>query len=107
MDEPEHPFPVQYPWLVNHSAPSGPVVIPSGSSASGTGYVVITPLVVIRPIALPNKLVNHSAPSGPTVICCGKLMRESAYLVTCPLVVILPIDPRPSVNHSAPSGPTV
>ena len=53
--------------LVNHSAPSGPAVIPSGPRMSGPVWLVTVPVVVIRPIEL-LRLVNHSAPSGPAVI---------------------------------------
>jgi hypothetical protein len=35
--------------------------------AVGTGYWVMVPAVVIRPILLPWDPVNHSAPSGPEV----------------------------------------
>ena len=53
---------------VNHSAPSGPAVMPYGMlSAPGSAYSVISPAVVIRPILLPLDSVNHSAPSGPAV----------------------------------------
>src|SRR5258705_1447076 len=54
---------------VNHSAPSGPVVIPYGSLlAVGIAYSVIAPEVVIRPIFPATVSVNQSAPSGPAVI---------------------------------------
>ena len=40
---------------MNHSAPSGPAVMPSGSLlAVGIGNSVITPAVVMRPILLPH-----------------------------------------------------
>src|SRR5258707_13410636 len=53
----------------NHSAPSGPVVMPAGvPPAVGIGNSVITPAVVMRPILLLKASVNHSAPSGPVVI---------------------------------------
>src|SRR5258707_8123073 len=61
---------------VNHSAPSGPVVMPMGQPrAVGTGKSVITPSVVMRPILLATlgDSVNHSAPSGPVVMNWGKL----------------------------------
>ena len=59
---------------VNHSAPSGPAVISSGPLGFvGSGYSVIVPPVVIRPILWPFSSVNHRAPSGPTVIPAGRL----------------------------------
>jgi hypothetical protein len=65
---------------VNHSAPSGPVVISSpitlviskADTLLGRGYSVMTPAVVIRPIRGAAS-VNQSAPSGPTVIAVGRL----------------------------------
>jgi hypothetical protein len=40
---------------------------PAGSlEAVGTGYSVIAPNVVMRPILLPSPSVNHSAPSDPS-----------------------------------------
>jgi hypothetical protein len=60
---------------VNHKAPSGPAVIPNGRLAGVvTGYSVITPAVLIRPILLLSVSVNHMAPSGPMVIPCGTLL---------------------------------
>src|SRR5467141_4060658 len=55
---------------VNHSAPSGPVVMPSGGLRGvGIGNSVITPAVVMRPIlpgtdSLAKPSVYHSARSG-------------------------------------------
>jgi len=62
-------------WLaaysVNHSAPSGPTVIPDGElDLVGMGYKVPTEAAVMRPM-LPLPTVNHTAPSGPTVIALG------------------------------------
>jgi hypothetical protein len=58
---------------VNHSAPSGPDVIPLGPLLGvGTANSVITPAVVMRPI-WPDASVNHSASSGPFVIEVGEL----------------------------------
>src|SRR5579864_3983507 len=58
---------------VNQSAPSGPVVMPLGlEEGVSTGYSMITPAVVMRPI-LPTPSVNQSAPSGPAVIATVKL----------------------------------
>src|SRR5215471_5476919 len=92
---------------VNHSAPSGPVVIPQGLLFSvGMVNSVTAPVVVIRPI-LPRIPVNHSAPSGPVAIS-PLLAVGIANSVTTPVVVIRRIlPPTPSVNHKAPSGPVV
>ena len=60
------------PCSVNHSAPSGPAVIPCGLLAAvGSVNSLIAPAVVIRPMRLPYCSVNHSAPSGPTVMSQG------------------------------------
>jgi hypothetical protein len=70
--------PMLFPrYSVNHSAPSGPAVIPEGKLfAVGTGYSVITPAVVMRPILLAEEnSVNHTAPSGPAVIPQGALSK--------------------------------
>src|SRR5438128_771806 len=59
---------------VNHSAPSGPLVMPCGylmpcrGLATGNWKVVMTPAVVMRPIWSPLARVNHRAPSGPAVM---------------------------------------
>src|SRR6266446_4144099 len=106
---------------VNHNAPSGPAVIFQGSPNPESGYSVIVPSVVIRPIALFEVSVNHSAPSGPAVMPPGeppKPARRTAGTVNSsrpPSVAIRPtspgLPPTPpnsgTVNHSAPSGPTV
>jgi hypothetical protein len=60
-------------WLplcsVNHSAPSGPAVMPkSPLLAVGIVNSVMVPVVVIRPILLLLKSENHNAPSGPAVM---------------------------------------
>src|SRR5258707_13050011 len=55
--------------LVNHNAPSGPVVMPVGPlPAFGTGNSVTAPAVVMRPILLAKESGNQSAPSGPVVM---------------------------------------
>ena len=56
---------------MNQSAPSGPVAIPLLPLEVGTGYSVIVPAVVIRPIELPDCSVNHKAPSGPAATLFG------------------------------------
>ena len=57
---------------VNHSAPSGPAVIPDGQLLGvGTGNSVTVPEVVMRPILLPFPSANHKAPSEPAAIPAG------------------------------------
>src|SRR5258706_577627 len=100
---------------VNHSAPSGPVVMPSAKVRGvGIGNSVITPAVVMRPIlpgtdSLAKTSVYHSAPSGPVVINWGTLgVVGIVNSVITPAVVMRPTLPVfNSVNHSAPSGPVV
>src|ERR1700722_639715 len=56
-------------YSVNHSAPSGPVVIPYGSLCGvGMAYSLNDPVVVTRPMLLPPNSVNQRARSGPTVM---------------------------------------
>jgi hypothetical protein len=109
------------PPVVNHSAPPGPVVMPSIGPRGQTGMggqvkvtCVMAPAVVIRPIGL---LTKYSAPSGPVV------MGEPAELpvgrgncVAAPAVVIRPTEKtlvggKPTlpvaVNQRLPSGPAV
>ena len=96
---------------VNHSAPSGPAVMPLGCcSPWGRVNSVMTPAVVIRPILLPVDSVNHSAPSGPAVMARGALVAvgmanscDDARSGDPPDLVARCV----SVNHSAPSGPAV
>ncbi|MGB8205840.1 MAG: hypothetical protein WCE83_14305 [Candidatus Baltobacteraceae bacterium] len=58
----------------NQRAPSGPDAMNDGSlCAVGTGYSVIAPLVVIRPMLFPVLSPNQSAPSGPAAIPSGAL----------------------------------
>src|SRR5579864_3147677 len=106
--------PILSPWCsVNHNAPSGPAVIPRGSTLLkvGKGYSVIAPPVVIRPILLPAPMlpysVNQSAPSGPAVIPWGEDWAVgSGNSVIVPAVVMRPILlALGSVNQRAPSGP--
>src|SRR5271155_1013895 len=69
-----------------------------------SGYSLITPLVVIRPILGELPFVYHSAPSGPAVMPTAPAV-DSGYSGSAPAVVILPTVFVPcSVNHSAPSG---
>src|SRR5262249_42907650 len=52
---------------VNHSAPSGPILIAMGPLLTvGIANSVITPAVVMRPMLL--LFTNHNAPSGPVVM---------------------------------------
>src|SRR5579862_2563101 len=74
---------------VNHKLPSGPGAIPNGPCPDATGYMVIVPLVVMRPIVLPAP--NQSAPSGPAVITCPVLLPGKGYSVTAPDVVMRPM----------------
>src|ERR1022692_2104311 len=93
---------------VNHSAPSGPLVICEGPPlGAGTENSVTSPTVVMRPIALGS--VNHNAPSGPTVIPAGPppLFGEgTGYSVIAPAVVIRPTFwpsiPYTTAPHPAP-----
>ncbi len=95
---------------VNFNAPSAPAVMATGTLVAGSAYSVMTPAVVIFPMA--RTAVNHKAPSGPVVMLPGKLLPAGpggkTYSVKAPAVVIRPILLAPySVNHSAPSGPEV
>ena len=60
-------------FSVNHSAPSGPAVIPPGSRAGrGVGNsFVSTPVVVMRPILPAPVSVNQSAWSAPVAMADG------------------------------------
>src|SRR5262249_6464534 len=97
---------------VNHRAPSGPVVMPSGPGDPGTANSTSCKLsavavVGMRPIFFDVNSVNHSAPSGPVVMECKMPSALIGNSVMLPPVVIRPILPPASVNHSAPSGPVV
>src|SRR5258708_6341886 len=75
----------------------------------GIGNSVITPAVVMRPIATLVS-VNHSAPSGPAVMLLRSLNPGVGIgnSVITPAVVIPPILLAAfSVNHNASSGPVV
>src|SRR5690242_19007894 len=54
------------PISVNHSAPSGPAVMPPGLPCHGNS--VMAPVGVILPIALPATSVNQAFPSAPNAI---------------------------------------
>src|SRR5579862_3531489 len=89
----------------NHSAPSGPVVMPCGNKPGGLLKYLTLPPVVIRPTP-PLLSVNQRRLSGPTVIPFDGPGLTICCSVYDPLVVIRPMAPLPSsVNHSAPSGP--
>ena len=108
--------PIELPKLVvNHSAPSGPAVMPTGPTIFGSVKVVMTPAVVIRPIEPPPKLfVNQSAPSEPVTIPPGPWIVLTKF-VTVPALpaVAVPADkPRlsrgaagatPAIARTAPS----
>ncbi|HMG25313.1 MAG TPA: hypothetical protein VKH36_00720 [Acidimicrobiia bacterium] len=74
---------------------------------------MIDPVVVIRPIRLPNSSVNHKAPSGPAVMYPGWLPAFGSSK----RLALAPVSTRPmafpnsvafeNVNQSAPSGPMV
>src|SRR5882762_9501744 len=93
---------------VNHSAPSGPVVITLGKLlAVGIRKSVATPAVVMRPILLapePGSL-NHNAPSGPVVMLPGNLPAVAvANSAITPSGVHRPtVLGGPAVDHRAPS----
>ena len=54
---------------VNHSAPSGPAVMPSVNAGAATAAkLVTTPVVVMRPTMPVLPSVNQRLPSGPEVI---------------------------------------
>src|ERR1017187_6981260 len=91
-------------YAVNHSAPSGPVVIPNGVVFC-TGYSETTPSVVIRPNTL--QAVNQSAPSGPGPMLLRKKIPGTVNNVGTPEDVMLPTYSATMLNHSAPSGPNV
>src|ERR1700683_3396887 len=82
-------------YSVNHSAPSGPAVIPKGSLFWGvdTGNsAVTTPAVVMRPILLIEYSVNQRAPSDPVTIPAAPAAAVgTGYSVTTPAVEMRPI----------------
>jgi hypothetical protein len=106
--------PILFPLSsVNHSASSGPDVIPR-LNALGVGIekLVVAPEVVTLPMSLlaPQELqvVSHKAPSGPVVRFSGLLTPALNLLVIVPEVVMRSILLLfRSRNHSAPSGPDV
>src|SRR5262249_49619155 len=86
--------------LVNHKAPSGPAVIPTGPEIVGSVKMVISPLAVMRPIELLPGLVKHRGPSGPRARGAGARPRSGGER-TSPGRVRRPIEPLPGlVNHS-------
>ena len=75
------------PCSVNHSRPSGPLVIPNGAlPAPGTANVLTTPAVVIAPIWSVPVFVNHNRPSCPTAMPRGPDPGARANAVTTPVV---------------------
>ncbi len=96
--------------MVNHIAPSAPVVIADGNApVTGSGNSLTSPEVVMRPMRSAAVSVNHNAPSGPVAIPNGPDFGVgTANSVTSPSVVIRPMRwAWYSVNHNAPSGPFV
>ena len=67
--------------------------MPAGRlSGVETGNSVVAPVVVIRPIRLPDASVNQSAPSGPAAMPAGRLSGVgTGNSVVAPVVVIRPI----------------
>ena len=61
---------------VNHSAPSGPAVMPNGPLSSANSNALNSPAVVIRPMRSSPVRVNHIAPSGPAVMIDGRRLRR-------------------------------
>ena len=68
---------LETPQSVNHSAPSGPTVMPTGEPAPvgyappelGSGYAAMrAPLVLMQPIWRLSYSVNQRLPSGPAVM---------------------------------------
>src|SRR5205809_491420 len=99
--------PLVPPRLVNHSAPSGPALMPRGCEIPAPAYAVEV-VAVTRPIESLPSLVNHMAPSGPAAIPLGPWMVASVKWVTMPVVVMRPMELLPLlVNQSALSGPLV
>ena len=97
---------VSLPALVNHTAPSGPAVMPMGSEMLACPKLDTVPVVVIRPMVSLPWLVNHRRPSGPTARPAGSSMDSWANVVTAPAGVIRPmLFPARLVNHRFPSGP--
>ena len=90
--------------------PSAPGASASGPQASPppTGKLVMSPLVVMRPMRSP-RLVNHSAPSAPVTMASGASISPagSRYRVISPPGVMRPSWARSAVNQTLPSGPTV
>jgi len=82
-----------WPLALNHSEPSGPVVMPNGPLLPlGRLYSLNTPAGVILPMAALLLSVNQRLPSGPVVICSGWLLAVGiANSVMVPLVLMRPI----------------
>src|SRR5262249_401814 len=72
------------PFSMNHSAPSGPVVMREGAlpAVGIVNSTVNTPAALIRPILLTAGSVNHIAPSGPVVIPSGGVESRPSVRVT-------------------------
>src|SRR5262249_22989945 len=104
--EPRLTRPILFVLSANQMLPSGPAAIPR--ELETVIWVVTTPEVVIRPIAVP--AVYQSAPSGPRATSNAAAV-GSVKCVMTPLVVMRSILPfwgkSPGANQSAPSGPDV
>lgn len=91
---------------MNHSAPSGPAVMPNGALPPANSNSDSSPDMVMRPMRSSPLRVNHIAPSGPAVITDGRDCGATAYRVTPPSAAIRAISPEcTSVTHMAPSRP--
>src|SRR5580658_3392577 len=79
-------------YAANHSAPSGPVVMPMGPESAlvpvGNGYGVTTPVGLILSMLLLTLRVSHNAPSGPAAM--SELDSPPGNTLAVPVVVIRP-----------------
>ena len=95
---------------VNHILPSGPAAIPIGPlGAVGRGNSVMTPAVVMRPMAFASSSVNQRLPVGPIAMNAGRLGRVGVTnSVIMPPAVRRPMrSASNSVNQMFPKGPVV
>src|SRR5262249_19385769 len=98
--------------------PSGAAVIRTGpvpaagiseahaepAGMGGSGYSVMAPFIVMRPILLALDSVNHSAPSGPEMISVAPLFGVGiGKMVTAPFGKT-PSDTRPGGEPHPPIG---
>src|SRR3954452_17546643 len=102
------------PCSLNHSAPSAPLVMPSGDEPAPGAVVaiVIVPSLATRPTPWAPESVKYSAPSAPATRSCGALLSGSPSwkrggVASTPAAEMRPIAglvPR-TVNQRLPSGP--